>query len=113
MSYLTDDEILGIKVVTLLECEIFGRLDCSNCLRKDELNCNLEQDDISVLYDEDLGEFNTCPINFIPSSVSFFKKKYDYIQRFPNSVDKFEDSSPRFNEAIRVYEEYKRLRFDE
>jgi len=105
---LEEIEIIGIKVIGLMRA---GRLDpfkCSECnveLKKSR-NCYGCSGDREVHYEEGIGQFYSCPVNFIPNSVHTFLDRYDFCEKYPNSSLPYSEVNPRYWEAVKVYDSF-------
>jgi hypothetical protein len=95
--------ILGLKL--LAQCHA-GKLvyNCADCddRQKDMLACE-KVSTTPVAMDEELGEFFTCPIKFIPKAVFDWYDEYSYYQVFQGVAPKYGEHNPAFWQATQIY----------
>jgi len=79
---------------------------CSICesdpTYKKEWGCD-EPSQVAVWVDGE-DEYYSCPYKFVSENVKYWYAKFSYCQRFPGTAPTYEEASPRFIEAICVYE---------
>lgn len=110
MITLTEAEELGLKTLSLLRLQQLDAFKCDSCneeTREKRNCCGCESHDTPVYYNEHVGEFYSCPLNFIPDSIIEFADRYDYYEKYPSAAPEFEDVNPRYWASVKFYESFK------
>lgn len=102
---LSQEESLGLKILAYLRTGNISSFDCSTCDErfKEMFNCSCKEQDESVYFHPEIGEFTACPVRFIPDNIFEFSDQYDYLEMFPNTANKYEDTNHRFWEAYKKF----------
>ena len=100
---LEEEFILGLKILAKVRS---GKITttCYNCT--DDMKKALSCSGISphpIAMDDDLGEFYTCPIQFISEQVSQWYDEYSYYQLFTGTAPNYGEVNVRFWEAVKIY----------
>ncbi len=109
MGVVLDDlEYIGLKIICLVRAGKLDKFKCSGCTTdmQKERNCDSIGEE-SVHYEDSIGEFYSCPMNFIPQSVTQFLRQYDHYEKYPNSAPSYGERNPRYWEALMFYENFK------
>jgi len=109
---LEEDFIIGLKVLAQVHA---GNItyNCNICeeYQKEQLYCS-GVSEIPVAIDEEMGEFYSCPIKWVSSSVYDWYDEYSYYQVFTGAAPQYTTVSSRFWEATKIYKaEYDKYAF--
>ncbi len=106
---LDEFEYLGLKLICLIRAGKMDRFKCSSCSKElqEERGCNSISDEPCFYHELIGGEFYSCPMKFIPSSVVSFLKTYDHLEKYPNTAPSYKSRNPRYWVALTFYEEFK------
>ena len=98
--------LLSMRILAAIHSGIIQN-KCSTCSpdTAEELNCTLQDSDVTVYMLDGEIELCSCPIKLISDEALSYYDQYNYTKLFPSApVPSYSDVSFRFLEAIKSYD---------